>query len=107
MKIAYVYSTMAAAGGTERMITEKANYLAEQYGYDIIIISCFQSPDKENFFNLVPGCQTDCQICASDQKNEFLTVLQLKPYPLSIPDDVMGQAPSPSSLILLDQQEDV
>lgn len=21
---------------------------------------------KENFFNLVPGCQTDCQICASD-----------------------------------------
>ena len=54
MKIAYVYSTMAAAGGTERMITEKANYLAEQYGYDITIISCFQSPDKENFFNISP-----------------------------------------------------
>lgn len=54
MKIAYVYSTMAATGGTERMITEKANYLAERYGYDVTIISCFQRPDEENFFKLSP-----------------------------------------------------
>lgn len=51
MKIAYVYSTMARPGGTERMITEKANYLSEQFGYDITIISCFQLPNEENFFN--------------------------------------------------------
>lgn len=54
MKIAYVYSTMAATGGTERMITEKANYLSEKYGYDVTIISCFQHPDEENFFKLSP-----------------------------------------------------
>jgi len=54
MKIAYVYSTMAVTGGTERMITEKANYLAERYEYDVTIISCFQSPDEENFFKLSP-----------------------------------------------------
>ena len=50
MKIAYIYSTMDVAGGTERMITEKANYLAERYGYDVTIITCFQLSNEENFF---------------------------------------------------------
>lgn len=52
MKIVYVYSTMAATGGTERMISEKANYLSEQSGYDTTIISCFQSPNENNIFQL-------------------------------------------------------
>jgi len=52
MKIAYVYSTMAVTGGTERMITEKANYLSEHFGYDVTIISCFQLANEENFFQL-------------------------------------------------------
>ena len=52
MKIVYVYSTLAATGGTERMISEKANYLSEQFGYDTTIISCFQSPNENNFFQL-------------------------------------------------------
>ena len=51
MKIVYVYSTMATAGGTERMITEKVNYLSEQFGYNITIISCFQLPNEDNFFH--------------------------------------------------------
>ena len=41
MKIAYIYSTMATKGGTERMITEKANYFSEHFGYDVTIIICF------------------------------------------------------------------
>ena len=45
---------MAATGGTERMITEKANYLSERFGYNVTIISCFQHPDEENFFKLSP-----------------------------------------------------
>ena len=52
MKIAYIYSTMAATGGTERMITEKANYLSEHDGYDITIITCFQCKNEENFFKI-------------------------------------------------------
>ena len=52
MKIAYIYSTMAVAGGTERMITEKANYFSERYGYDVTIISCFQRTNENNFFHL-------------------------------------------------------
>lgn len=52
MKIAYVYSTLAKTGGTERMITEKANYLSERYGYDVTIITCFQRANEENCFPL-------------------------------------------------------
>ena len=52
MKIAYVFSTLAKTGGTERMITEKANYFAEQFGYDVTIITCFQLEKEENFFLL-------------------------------------------------------
>lgn len=41
---------MAKTGGTEKMITEKVNYLSERFGYDITIISCFQRADEDNFF---------------------------------------------------------
>lgn len=50
MRIAYIYSTMARTGGTERMITEKANYFVERFGYDVTIISCFQRENEINFF---------------------------------------------------------
>ena len=52
MKIAYVFSTLAKTGGTERMIIEKANYLAEQFGYDITIINLFQQDEDTNHFVL-------------------------------------------------------
>ena len=51
MKIVYVYSTMVIGGGTERIITEKANYLSERLGYDVTIISCFQLPNEENYYH--------------------------------------------------------
>lgn len=41
---------MAKAGGTERMIAEKASFLSEHYGYDVTIISCIQREDDENSF---------------------------------------------------------
>lgn len=43
---------MAKTGGTERMITEKVNYLSEHYGYDVTIITCFQRDNEENCFPL-------------------------------------------------------
>ena len=52
MKIVYVYSTFATTGGTERIITEKANYLAERFNYDVTIITCFQRKDEHNHFHL-------------------------------------------------------
>ena len=50
MKIAYIYSTFVATGGTERIITEKVNYFSEHFGYDVTVITCFQHEDEVNFF---------------------------------------------------------
>ena len=52
MKIAYVFSTLAKTGGAERIITERTNYLAEQFGYDITIINLFQQDEDTNHFVL-------------------------------------------------------
>ena len=52
MKIAYIFPTLAKTGGTERMITEKANYFAEQFGYDVTIITCYQPVNATNTFEL-------------------------------------------------------
>lgn len=40
------------AGGTEKMITEKANYFSDYCGDDVTIISCFQLANEDNFFFL-------------------------------------------------------
>lgn len=55
MKIIYIYSSLAYKGGTERMLTEKINYMTEHYGYDITIINCYQSVDTANTFLLSKG----------------------------------------------------
>ena len=52
MKIAYIFSTLAKTGGTERMITEKANYFAEHFGYDVTVINCFEKDGDVNHFYL-------------------------------------------------------
>jgi len=54
MKIAYIYSTFAATGGTERMITEKVNYLSERLGYNVTVITCFQHENEANYFPISP-----------------------------------------------------
>ena len=52
MKILYVYSSLADKGGTERMLTEKINYLTDHFGYDVTIINCYQNMDMPNTFAL-------------------------------------------------------
>jgi glycosyltransferase involved in cell wall biosynthesis len=52
MKIAYVFSTLAKNGGTERMITEKANYFADKFGYEVTIINIFQPEEETNRYLL-------------------------------------------------------
>jgi len=39
MKIAYVYTALTTFGGVDRVISVKANYLAERMGYDVTIIT--------------------------------------------------------------------
>lgn len=54
MKIAYIYSTIATKGGTERMIAEKANYFSSHFGFDVTIITCLQKKSEPNTFYLSP-----------------------------------------------------
>jgi glycosyltransferase involved in cell wall biosynthesis len=51
MKIAYIYPALDTVGGADRVLTEKANYLANECGYDIYIITTHQN-GKPLFFPL-------------------------------------------------------
>lgn len=53
MKIVYIIESLVLKGGTERIISEKANYLSEKYGYEIYIISCTQKYNQPNAFPLL------------------------------------------------------
>ena len=52
MKIVYVIASLETSGGTERIISEKANYLADVFGYDVSIICYGQRKDSTNFYNI-------------------------------------------------------
>lgn len=52
MKIVYVIASLATPGGTERIVSEKANYLADIFGYNVSIICYGQRKDTHNFNQL-------------------------------------------------------
>ena len=43
MKIVYIYTALVTVGGADRVVTEKANYLAEVLGHDVYIITDSQN----------------------------------------------------------------
>lgn len=53
MRIAYVYDAIARIGGVERILVDKMNYMVNQYGYEIYLITAAQG--NHNFpFSLSP-----------------------------------------------------
>lgn len=50
MKIVYIYTSFTIAGGADRVVIEKANYLAE-HGYDIILLTDSQK-NRQPFFQI-------------------------------------------------------
>ncbi len=50
MKIVYIIDTLSTKGGAERIISEKMDYIATHYGYDVSIITCYQFPES------MPNC---------------------------------------------------
>lgn len=52
MKIVYIVESLVLRGGCERIVTEKANFLADKLGYDISIIVCSQHSEQQNAFSL-------------------------------------------------------
>ena len=53
LKIVYVTPALYMAGGVERVLTLKANYFAEHFGYDITIILT-EGKGKPFFYPLSP-----------------------------------------------------
>lgn len=45
MKITYVIDSLASKGGAERILSEKMNYLATHYNYDVYVVTCYQDPE--------------------------------------------------------------
>src|SRR5574344_657973 len=43
MKIVYIYTALSTKGGVDRIITFKANYLAEKYNHEVYIITDSQN----------------------------------------------------------------
>lgn len=47
MKIAYVIDSLASKGGAERILTDKMNFLATRFGYEVYVITCYQNPTED------------------------------------------------------------
>lgn len=52
MKIVYVIDTLSSKGGAERIIIDKMNILALNYGCEVSIICCYQSHSDLNAYSL-------------------------------------------------------
>ena len=51
LKIVYCTPAIYSAGGVERVVTMKASYFAEEYGYDVTIIVT-EGKGRDSFFPL-------------------------------------------------------
>ena len=54
MKLLYLIDTLYKAGGMERILTEKANVLSSQYGYEVLVVTNHQK-GRPSFFHLDDG----------------------------------------------------
>ena len=50
MKIVYVIDSLASKGGAERIISDKMSYLADQFGYDVTVVTCYQPASLPNVY---------------------------------------------------------
>lgn len=48
MKIVYVIDSLASKGGAERILSDKMNYMAEHFGYDVYVITCYQDTQYDS-----------------------------------------------------------
>ena len=50
MKIVYISDALAIWGGLERVLTDKVNYLADEYGYEIHLLTANQGNHPIPYF---------------------------------------------------------
>ena len=59
MRIVYEIERLSTNGGIERIITAKASYMAEQWGWDVIILVLYKGCEK-SFFPISPKVRIQC-----------------------------------------------
>ena len=59
MRIVYEIERLSTNGGIERILTAKASYMAEHWGWDIIILVLYKGFEK-SFFPLSPKVRVEC-----------------------------------------------
>lgn len=72
MKIAYILSSFIAKAGTERILSDKMNYLVKRYGYDITFIT-YEQGNHPMAFSL------DKRIRVIDLNTRFFPLYKLNP----------------------------
>ena len=72
MKIAYILSSFFAKAGTERILSDKMNYLVKRYGYDITFIT-YEQGNHPMAFSL------DKRIRVIDLNTRFFPLYKLNP----------------------------
>ncbi|MEY8686201.1 glycosyltransferase family 4 protein [Bacteroides sp. AN502(2024)] len=77
MKIVYIINQLNLFGGVERIIADKANALAEEYGHEVTIICLCQ---KEGVGNAYPCSPLVKQINLGLEKFEFPALPREKPF---------------------------
>jgi len=53
MTIVYILPSLEHNGGAERIISEKANYIAEHFGHSVYMITLFQNNGSLNYYHLL------------------------------------------------------
>lgn len=98
-KIAYCLPALYMAGGMERVLTLKANYFAEEFGYDVTIILT-EGKDKPAFYPLSPKVKVvnldigfeELWNC-SFVKKVFLYLKKQRQYKKRLTAELMAQRP--------------
>lgn len=55
MRLLYVLGQLSVKGGLERIIVDKANYLADVYGHDVWLLNVFQEESEGDVYRLSPA----------------------------------------------------
>lgn len=100
MRIAYLIHSLFNAGGTEKVLTLKANYLADVCGEDVSILTAKQS-DKPVFFPLSPRIRTvDLGIDIEGRRNLLAYKKVLSEWLTGNPQDIVISLSGNEILIL-------
>lgn len=82
MKVVYLYPQFAQLAGTERVLIDKMNYLAECYGYDVVMLTTEQGihPLAFRLSEKVLHVDLDIRYCDLYKINRFWRVFKTKRY---------------------------